>query len=551
MCGIVGYAGSEARAQDVILDGLRRLEVRGYDSAGIALLESGKLRVIRQVGRIRNLESVLRDVPARGPVGIGHTRWATHGRPSEQNAHPHCAGSSAIVHSGIVENDRELREELVRAGVEFRSETDSEVIAHCIHRERREGQSLLAALRSVVARLVGIYSVVAIDEDEPETLVATRCGGSPLFIGLGRGETFIASDVPAILPYTQEIVELRDGDTAQIRRDGLRVLDARGRCEKRSPLRVRWDPVQAEKAGHAHFMEKEICEQPRAILQTIGARALEDAGHVELDGAVLDPALVRTLRGAVLTGCGSALHAALIGRAMLERLARLPVHVEAAHELREREPLQGVDQLFVAVSQSGETGDTIGALQAARARSVPTLAITNTRGSTLAREAASVLYTHAGPEIAIPSTKGFTTQVVALHLLALELAAVRGTLGAERVRAWIAALRRLPRQVDEALGRVEGMEALAVSLHGEPDFVFAGRGVGHAVALEAALKLKEAGCVHAEGFAAGELAHGPMALLRAGLPVILIANQPAQQRVPAGDGGRGPRMRGARDRGRG
>jgi glucosamine--fructose-6-phosphate aminotransferase (isomerizing) len=379
MCGIVGYVGGEARAQDVILDGLRRLEYRGYDSAGIAVLEAGSLRVVRSVGKLINLELLLRGAPARSAVGIGHTRWATHGRPSEQNAHPHRAGRVAIVHNGIVENYRELRDELSRAGVEFSSETDTEVIAHLIDRQRRTGRGLLEAVRAAVARLEGTYALAAMDEADPGALVAAKNGGSPVIIGVGRGENFVASDIPAILPYTRVMVPLHDGDVAQVNRDGVQVLDSQGRPVQRAPLQVLWDPIHAEKGGYEHFMQKEIHEQPRAITQTIGTRGIEETGEVDLDGIDLGKSWARGLRGVQIVACGTASYAGMLGRDLIERFARVPVQVDLAHEFRYREPLLTQNHLLIPVSQSGETADTLGAGRR-RSRS-PTVTVAPSRAS--------------------------------------------------------------------------------------------------------------------------------------------------------------------------
>jgi glucosamine--fructose-6-phosphate aminotransferase (isomerizing) len=525
MCGIVGYIGKEDRAQDLILDGLRRLEYRGYDSAGIAILEDSKLRVVRAMGKLLNLESALRDVPLRGSVGIGHTRWATHGKPSERNAHPHVAGTIAVIGNGIVENFRRLRDDLIARGCEFSSETDTEIISHLIDVGRREGLPLVDAVRRAVDHLDGSYAIAILDESVPDQIVIAKNGGNPIIIGKGSGENLIASDIPTILPYTRDILILHDREIGVITADDVALQTFEGEPVERETRVIQWDPVQAEKGGYDRFMQKEIYEQPRAISDTIGTRILEDQLDIDLDGIELDPRLVADLRGVTLVGCGTAWHACLIGRMMIERIARVPTDVDLASEFRYRDPLIGSSHLIVPVSQSGETADTLAAVREGRSKGATSLAICNVHESTIARESDHVLYTHAGPEIGVASTKAFTTQVVALHLLALKLGALRGQLDLETLQGLTQELRKLPRLVEESLAVWEPIEAIARKYMHAHDFLFLGRGYGFPIALEGALKLKEISYIHAEGYASGEMKHGPIALIDEGLPVVVVANQ--------------------------
>jgi glucosamine--fructose-6-phosphate aminotransferase (isomerizing) len=497
VCGIVGYVGTGRHAQEVILDGLRRLEYRGYDSAGIALVHEGKIRVVRSVGKLRNLEASLRDVPLEGDLAIGHTRWATHGRPSEQNAHPHRVGSIAMIHNGIVENYRTLREDLLKRGSRFNSETDTEIIAHLIEAERNHGKTLLDAVRAAVAQIEGSYAVAVLDEEEPDRIVAARNGGSPVIVGEGEGEHFVASDIPAILPYTRRVFALEDNEVALVRGDGFQIFDIQGEPIERAPMDIRWDPVQAEKGGYDRFMHKEILEQPRAIGDTIGSRVLEDEGDIDLDQMELDPDWVRGLQGIHIVACGTAWHAALLGRWMFERYTRIRTNAELASEFRYREPVVGTTDLVIPVSQSGETADTLAALREGKKRGAATLAVSNTHDSSITRESDRVLYTHAGPEIGVASTKCFTTQIVALYLIAVKLGLIRGTLSTDEVRESIRALRRLPRQVEETFELWDHIEDIARRHMHAPNFLFLGRGVGYPAALEGALKLKELSYIHA------------------------------------------------------
>jgi glucosamine--fructose-6-phosphate aminotransferase (isomerizing) len=525
MCGIVGYVGASDRAQDMIMDGLRRLEYRGYDSAGIAVVDDGKLRVVRAKGKLVNLESALRDVPLAGSIGIGHTRWATHGKPSEQNAHPHVAGSIAVIGNGIVENFRELRDELSARGCVFKSETDTEIISHLIHEGRRGGLGLVEAVRAAARRLEGSYAIAVVDETLPDRIVIAKNGGNPIIIGQGRGENYVASDIPTILPYTRHVMVLRDQEIGVVGTDSIELSSFAGARIERELKLIQWDPVQAEKGGYDRFMQKEIHEQPRAISDTLGTRVQDEAGNVDLDGIRLEPAFVRDLAGIALVGCGTAWHAGLLGRYMIERIARIPCDVDLASEFRYRDPLVGPRHLIIPVSQSGETADTLAALREGSAKGATSLAVCNVHESTIAREAQHVLYTHAGPEIGVASTKAFTTQVVALYLIALKLGLLRGSIGPEHVRSAARELRRLPRLVDDALLAWNAIEGIARKYMHASDFLFLGRGFGFPVALEGALKLKEISYIHAEGYASGEMKHGPIALIAEGVPVVIVANQ--------------------------
>ncbi|MBM4336079.1 MAG: glutamine--fructose-6-phosphate transaminase (isomerizing) [Deltaproteobacteria bacterium] len=525
MCGIVGYVGHSDRAQDVIIDGLRRLEYRGYDSAGVAILEGAKLRVIRAQGKLVNLESALRDVPLAGSLGIGHTRWATHGKPSERNAHPHLAGTVAVIGNGIVENFRSLRDELAASGSVFKSETDTEIISHLVYAERKIGKSLVDSVRAALRRLEGSYAIAVVDETVPDQIVIAKNGGNPIVVGIGVGENFVASDIATILPYTRQMQILQDAELAVVTRDGVAITSFEGAPVERPRKLIQWDPVQAEKGGYDRFMQKEIFEQPRAISETIGTRVREDEGDIDLNGIALDETWVRGLAGIQLVACGTAWHAAMIGRAMIERFARIPCDVDLASEYRYREPIVSDRHLVIPVSQSGETADTIAALREAMRRGAKSLAVCNVHESTIARTADHVLYTHAGPEIGVASTKCFTTQVVALSLIALRLALLRGALSHEQVRQAAQELRRLPRLVEETLGLWSHVEGIARRHMHARDFLFLGRGYGFPVALEGALKLKEISYIHAEGYASGEMKHGPIALIDENVPVVIVANQ--------------------------
>ncbi len=525
MCGIVGYVGSEQRAADILIDGLRRLEYRGYDSAGVAILEGDALEVRRAKGKLVNLESSLRERPLQGRLGIGHTRWATHGKPSERNAHPHRAGSVVIVHNGIIENYRELRAELEGAGHRIDSDTDTELIAHLIDRSVEAGQDLLTAVREACLRLTGSYAMAAISEKQPHLLVTAKNGGSPIVLGVGDKQAFLASDIPAILPYTRDILSLHDGDFAVLGDDGIQVVDIEGRPIDREMMVVQWDPVSAEKGGYDHFMQKEIFEQPRAITDTIGTRLNEAELDVDLDGIEFQKSELDALQGVTLVACGTSYYASQLGKYMIEQLAGIPCEVDLASEFRYRKPIVGARRIVIPVSQSGETADTLAALEEAKSQGARVLAICNVRESTIARASDDVLYTHAGPEIGVASTKAFVTQAVALYLVALKLGIVRGLLSKDAIRDRLHDAMRLPRMVENALALDYKILQVARRYFKADDFLFLGRGIQYPIAMEGALKLKEISYIHAEGYAAGEMKHGPIALIDEKMPVVVIATK--------------------------
>ena len=524
MCGIVGYVGTDRSAQEVLVDGLRRLEYRGYDSAGVAIWDGSTLAVRRAVGKLVNLDATLHEEPLAGSVGIGHTRWATHGKPSETNAHPQRAGSVVVVHNGIVENYHTLRDTLLAEGREILSDTDTEIVAHLIDQRVEAGSDLLTAVREATAKLVGSYALGVVSSSDPDLVVVAKNGGSPIILGLGQGESFLASDIPAILPYTREMVFLQDAEYAVLSREGVQVVDAQGHLVEREPKRIAWDPVSAEKGGFDHFMQKEIFEQPRAIRDTIGTRIGADL-EIDLDGIDLSPEVAKKIERVILVACGTAYYAALIGKYLIEQIAGIPAEVDLASEYRYRQPIVDQSCLMVPVSQSGETADTLAALREGKERGAWVLSVCNTRESTIARESHDVLYTQAGPEIGVASTKCFTTQFVALYLLALKLGIARKTLSAERLAASIDELRRLPRIIEETLQLDDQIRAVARRYFRATNFLFLGRGVMYPIALEGALKLKEISYIHAEGYAAGEMKHGPIALIDENMPVVVIANQ--------------------------
>jgi glucosamine--fructose-6-phosphate aminotransferase (isomerizing) len=525
MCGIVGYIGRQYRAMDVLLDGLGRLEYRGYDSAGVAICEDGEIGIRRALGKLANLEGILRDKPIPGRVGIGHTRWATHGKPSERNAHPHRSGSVAIVHNGIIENYRELRHEIESAGRSISSETDTELIAHLIDLGLEAGDDLSTAVRAACARLDGSYAFGALCCGSPDHMVAAKNGGSPIILGVGEKQSFLASDIPAILPYTRQMMFLEDGEFAVLSEDGVQVIDAEGRPVDREPRPIQWDPVSAEKGGYDRFMQKEIFEQPRAIMDTIGTRTLGSQGDVELNGIDLSPERVAAIRRIYLVACGTACYASMVGKYLLEQIAGIAAEVDLASEFRYRKPILDDSSLVLPVSQSGETADTLAALREGKSFGSRVLSICNVRDATIARESDDVLYTHAGPEIGVASTKAFTTQIVALYLLALKLGISRGRVSADEARRRLLDLMRLPRLVERTLQLDASIRAIAQKFFHASDFLFLGRGIMYPIALEGALKLKEISYIHAEGYAAGEMKHGPIALIDEDMPVVVIANQ--------------------------
>jgi glutamine---fructose-6-phosphate transaminase (isomerizing) len=525
MCGIVGYLGGRD-ATRIVLEGLKRLEYRGYDSAGLALLNDGEIELRRSPGKLTSLERILERDPAQGTVGIGHTRWATHGKPSEENAHPHrdCRSEIVVIHNGIVENYLALRQRLRDRGHLFRSETDTEVIVHLVEDYCTDGASLEVAARRALQELHGNHAIVLMSVREPDRLIAARVGNAGgITIGLGKGEMFVASDLPAILDHTRDMVFLDDGDLAVITRDGFRCCRLDGAPVEKSVTVVNWDPVAATKGGYKHFMLKEIYEQPRAIADTIRGRVVQASTEVALDSVPWTEADWRSFRRVMLVGCGTAWHAGLIGKFILEDLARLPVEVDYADEYRYRNPIVDPETLFVAVTQSGETVDVLVSMAEARKRGAKVLGIINTVGSQAARSADGVIYTHAGPEIGVASTKAFTAQLTALNLLALKLARVRGTLTEIELSVAIQDLVELPHRVGDVLGRDQGYLDLASRYAKRRDFLFLGRGINYPIALEGALKLKEISYIHAEGYPAGEMKHGPIALIDEEMPVVAIA----------------------------
>ncbi|HLG51535.1 MAG TPA: glutamine--fructose-6-phosphate transaminase (isomerizing) [Chloroflexota bacterium] len=525
MCGIVGYIG-ERDATRIVLEGLKRLEYRGYDSAGLALIEDGRIAIRRSVGKLIELERALEREPPHGTIGIGHTRWATHGKPSEINAHPHldCRGEIVVIHNGIVENYVELRQRLRERGHVFRSETDTEVIVHLVESYCRDGATLELAARQAFRELRGNHAIVLMSRREPDRLVAARLGNAGgVTIGLGQGEMFVASDLPAILDHTRTMVFLGDREMAVITRTGFRCLDLDGRPVEKQPTIVSWDPVAAAKGGYKHFMLKEIFEQPRAVSDTIRGRVSQDPPSVTFEGVEWSEDEWRTFRRVLLVGCGTAWHAGLIGKFMLEDLARIPVEVDYADEFRYRNPIIDRETLFVAITQSGETVDVLVSMSEARQRGARVLGIVNVIGSQAARSAEGVIYTHAGPEIGVASTKAFTSQLAALFLLALKLAQARGTLSEPELNGIIQHLLEIPHRMADVLGRDQGYEDLANRYAKCRNFLYLGRGINYPIALEGALKLKEISYIHAEGYPAGEMKHGPIALIDEEMPVVAIA----------------------------
>ena len=528
MCGIVGYLGDKD-AVGVIVEGLKRLEYRGYDSAGVAVLGPSGLEVRRAAGRIKVLEGILRDHPVRGTVGIGHTRWATHGRPTDENAQPHTDGSGTlvVVHNGIIENYLPIKERLAAEGHVFTSETDTEVIAHLIERHLGQTPRLEEAVRRALGELKGSYAIVVLSKRTPDRLVAAKHGAGSVVVGLGQGETYLASDIPALLAHTRDVVVLEDEDVAVVTRHGVEIADLQGAPVSRAPARILWDPILAEKGGYRHFMLKEIYEQPRAVADTLRGRVSPEGGTVVLPEIGLDPDVVAGLQRVVFVACGTSYHAAIVGRFLVERLAGLSSDVDLGSEFRYRDAVLGPETLVVAISQSGETADTLGAVKAARDRGAPIVGITNVVGSALARESTGVLYTHAGPEIGVASSKTFTATLTACYLLALWLGRRRGVLLAEDGRKHIQGLLELPRLMEQTLEREPEIAELAKEMAAYKNFLFLGRGLHYPLALEGALKLKELSYLHAEGYPAGEMKHGPIALIDDGMPVIALTPRDA------------------------
>ncbi len=522
MCGIIGYIGPKPIVP-VILDGLRRLEYRGYDSAGVAVVKDGQIHIRRSAGKLSNLELAVQKAPLDGAYGLGHTRWATHGRPTEENAHPHRDGSGRIVviHNGIIENYLEIKRELLAQGHKFESETDTEVVAHLVQRESR-GDGLENAVLRAMARVRGLFALVLLSADDPMKLVAVR-NGPPLVVGLGDGEFFVASDVPAILSHTRDVVFLNDREMVIVTDKGAVFKSFDGETVTRTSTRVTWDPVMAEKAGYKHFMLKEIVEQPRAVRETVLGRVSAESGSVFLQEVGIAEDELRGIEKATLLACGTSWHAALVGKFLIEQLAKLPTEVDYGSEFRYRKPILNSRTLAVAITQSGETADTLAALREAKSHGARSLGICNVVGSMVTRETEGTVYTHAGPEIGVASTKAFTTQLVALYLLALHLAQVRGTLTSDERRSHIEALLHLPEVLERTLKTSSQIEDVAARFHARTDFLYLGRGINYPIALEGALKLKEISYIHAEGYPAGEMKHGPIALIDENMPVVALA----------------------------
>jgi glutamine---fructose-6-phosphate transaminase (isomerizing) len=527
MCGIVGYVGDK-QVVGVILDGLKKLEYRGYDSAGIAVVdEQGGLTIRRAEGKLRNLEEAIRLRPLDGTYGIGHTRWATHGRPTEENAHPHrdCSGRVVVVHNGIIENFLALKHELQSDDHTFVTETDTEVIAHLIEKYLDEGEPTLElSVRRAVADLRGIYALAIMSSDEPEKIVAVR-QGPPIVIGLGQNEYFVASDIPPVLYHTRDVFFLGDGEMAVLTRDGVTVTDFEGTPVSPDVQRITWDPIAAEKGGFKHYMLKEIYEQPRAVRETIIGRVSQTTGRVYLDEMEITEAEFRGFTSVKAIACGTSLHAAMAGKYMLEELARMPVEVDYASEFRYRDPILDDKTLVIAISQSGETADTLAAVRESKEKGAKILSICNVQGSMLTREAQGTVLTHAGPEIGVASTKAFTSQMTVLYLLALYLGQQRGVLDDAGSLAHVRALNGLPVKMETLLGCDDRIEKLAREFHRAQDFLYLGRGINYPIALEGALKLKEISYIHAEGYPAGEMKHGPNALIDEDLPVVVICTR--------------------------
>lgn len=534
MCGIVGYVGAK-NCTSILLDGLRKLEYRGYDSAGLAVHDGKQIEIVRAVGKLENLAKALASRKLDGTTGLGHTRWATHGRPSEPNAHPHAAGDVAVVHNGIIENHLELKHELESAGVRFVSDTDTEIVAHLVNRELDNGHaSLFLAVRAALARVRGAYALAIISKRDASRIVVAK-SASPLVIGLGDGETLCGSDIPALLGHTRKMIFLEDGEMAELTAEGARIETLDGKPVERRARHIDWTPVQAEKGGYKHFMLKEIFEQPRAVEDTLRGRVSLEDGEVVEGELGLDSAAAKAIQRVVLVACGTSYHAALNGRYWIEQLARIPAHAELASEVRYREPVLGPNDLVIAVSQSGETADTLAAVRSAREGGARVLAIANVLDSAIPRASHGSLYTHAGPEIGVASTKCFTTQLVALLLTAVYLGRRRGTLDADRARSVLQALIELPNEMRATLAHKDIVSDVARHWHHAKHMLFLGRGTGYPIALEGALKLKEISYAHAEGYAAGEMKHGPIALIDEDMPVVIVMPKDRQYEKTLGN----------------
>jgi glucosamine--fructose-6-phosphate aminotransferase (isomerizing) len=520
MCGIVGYIGGQ-QATPIILEGLKKLEYRGYDSAGIATLSNGESTTRRSQGKLVNLETILREQPLTGTVGIGHTRWATHGKPSEINAHPHKAGSVIVVHNGIIENYLQLKEQLKQAGHTFKSETDTEVIAHLIEETLRTEGDYEKAVRKALSQLRGAYAVCILNEKLPDCLIAAKLG-SPMVVGLGDGEFFVASDIPAILAYTREMVFMEDGELVIFKGGTAQFSTIAGAPLDKKARHIDWSPMMAEKGGYRHFMLKEIHEQPRAVRDTIAGRLLESEGDVYLEDLQFSDRQLAAIKRIVIIACGTSWHAALVGKFYIEGLCRIPVEVDIASEFRYRNPVVDEHTLAIVISQSGETADTLAALREAKSRGAENMAICNVVDSSIARESAGVIYTHAGPEIGVASTKAFVTQLTALYLFTIRLGRANCSIDVVHGQRMIAALKKVPGLLEEALKLNEYTEKVAKKYMNARDFLYLGRGKNFPIALEGALKLKEISYIHAEGYPAGEMKHGPIALIDEDVPVVVL-----------------------------
>ena len=520
MCGIVGYIGKR-EAAPLILESLRKLEYRGYDSAGIAVLNDGRVAVRRCEGKLNNLEALLNRDPIRGTIGIGHTRWATHGRPSETNAHPHRAGNVVVVHNGIIENYLELKEQLLKRGTKFSSETDTEIVAHLVAEKIDRGMDFLEAVRRSLKEIRGSYALLFLNERDPKRLIVAK-NSTPIVVGGGEGETFIASDIPALLDYTRKVAFLEDGEIGEVSIGSFRLFDGKGKSIQRPFKEITWDAVAARKGGYRHFMLKEIHEQPRAVADTFRGRISLKDGEVSLENIHFTATQVKQIKKIHLVACGTAWHAALIGRFMLEEIAGIPAEVDYGSEFRYRSPLMDSRSMLLMVSQSGETADTLAAVEIARQKKAEVFSICNVIDSSIPRKSDGVLYTHAGPEISVASTKAFTTQLTALYLLAVALGRRNGSLSRAPAKKLLADLMHLPQWIEGTL-KLEGeIEALARDLMNSSDFLYLGRGINYPIALEGALKLKEISYIHAEGYPAGEMKHGPIALIDEKMPVVVL-----------------------------
>jgi glucosamine--fructose-6-phosphate aminotransferase (isomerizing) len=523
MCGIIGYIGPKD-VVPVLIDGLRKLEYRGYDSAGVAVVSGGAVNLRRSAGKLSNLEQVIGSDPiAAGEYGVGHTRWATHGRPTEENAHPHrdCTGKVVVVHNGIIENYLDLKKELQRQGHRFVTETDTEIVAHLVEREMKN-DGLENAVRRALLLMRGHFALVLISADDPEKIVAVR-NGPPIVVGLGDGEFFVASDIPAILSHTRDVVFLGDEEMVTVTRTGVSFTDFFGRPVSKTTQRVLWDPIMAEKAGYKHFMLKEIFEQPNAARETILGRVSQDTGRVFLEQMKISEAQLASVKQIAILACGTSWHAGLVGKFMIEQLARLPVEVDYGSEYRYRSPIVTPDTLAIVITQSGETADTLAALREAKRHGAASIAICNVVGSMATRETDGTVYTHAGPEIGVASTKAFTSQLVALYLLGLHIGQIRGALSDEASKNHVDSLLQLPLLLEQTLKTSSEIEEIAARFHTRTDFLYLGRGINYPIALEGALKLKEISYIHAEGYPAGEMKHGPIALIDEQMPVVAIA----------------------------